>query len=92
MKTTTHNTHGTPARRRRLTGVVVSTKMQKTAVVKVERMKQHPVYLKRFVQSRKYKVHDEHGAAKVGDTVTFEECRPLSKDKRWRLVSSAVKA
>ena len=92
MQTEKNNTQGTSARRRRLTGVVVSTKMQKTVVVKVVRMKQHPVYLKRFVQSRKYKVHDELGVAKMGETVVFEECRPLSKDKRWRLVSPAVKA
>lgn len=92
MKTEKHNTQGTIARRRRLTGVVVSTKMQKTAVVKVMHMKQHPVYLKRFMRSQKYKVHDELGIAKVGDTVIFEECRPISKDKCWRLVSPAVKA
>lgn len=92
MKTETKNTQATSARRRRLTGVVVSNKMQKTVVVKVVRMKQHPVYLKRFVQSQKYKVHDELGVAKMGDTVIFEECRPLSKDKRWRLVSPVVKA
>lgn len=92
MQTEKKTTQSAPARRRRLTGVVVSAKMQKTIVVKVERMKQHPVYLKRFVQSTKFKVHDEHGVAKVGDTVLFEECRPISKDKRWRLVASAVKA
>ncbi len=79
------------ARRRRLTGVVVSAKMQKTVVVKVERMKQHPIYHKRFVRSTTYKVHDEHGTAKVGDKVLFEECRPISKDKRWRLVSTVAK-
>lgn len=82
----------TQTRRRRLTGTVVSAKMQKTIVVRVERTKVHPVYRKRYKQSRKYKVHDETGAAKVGDTVVFEECRPLSKDKRWRLVGSSVPA
>jgi len=71
---------------RNLEGKVVSNKMQKTIVVEVDRIKVHPVYKKRYFVSRKYKVHDEKGLAKIGDKVIFEECRPLSKDKRWRLI------
>ena len=72
-----------------LEGKVVSDKMQKTIVVEVDRIKVHPVYKKRYFVSRKYKVHDEKGSAKIGDKVIFEECRPLSKDKRWRLIKIA---
>jgi len=71
---------------RNLEGKVVSNKMQKTIVVEVDRIKVHPVYKKRYFVSRKYKVHDEKGLAKIGDKVIFEECRPLSKDKKWRLI------
>lgn len=77
--------------RRRLDGVVVSDKMQKTVVVRVDRMKTHPKYGKQFVVSARYKAHDEAGA-KVGDAVTIEETRPLSKDKRWRVVRIEKKA
>lgn len=77
----------TIAHHRRLTGVVVSAKMQKTIVVLVERMKEHTKYHKRYVQSQRYKVHDAEAVAKVGNTVVIEECRPISRDKRWRLVS-----
>jgi len=66
-------------------GVVTSTKMAKTAVVKIDSTKIHPKYLKRFSVSRKFKIHDELNACRVGNLVTFEECRPMSKDKRWRL-------
>ncbi len=67
-------------------GVVVSDKMEKTLVVKVERIKLHPKYHKRYVVSRNYKVHDESGLYHTGDWVSFVECRPLSKEKRWRVV------
>ncbi len=67
-------------------GVVVSDKMDKTIVVKVETLKQHPVYKKRLNKSVKYKVHDENNEAKEGDRVSIMETRPLSKTKRWRLV------
>lgn len=66
-------------------GVVVSDKMDKTIVVKVDRVKQDPKYGKRFTVSKKYKVHDEKNQFKTGDKVVFIECRPLSKDKRWRV-------
>ncbi len=72
--------------RRTLTGKVVSTKMNKTIVVQVDRTVVHPKYKKRYLQSKKFHVHDEEGKAKVGDKVTFRECRPVSKTKRWRLV------
>jgi small subunit ribosomal protein S17 len=71
---------------RQLTGEVVSTKMEKTFVVKVERVVKHKIYGKQYAVSRKYKVHDEENKARVGNIVLFEECRPLSKDKRWRLI------
>lgn len=69
--------------KRSWTGTVVSDKMDKTIVVKVERVEQHPVYGKRMKISKKYKVHDEANAHAVGDTVTFEETRAMSKDKKW---------
>ncbi len=73
---------------RKFTGEVISNKMAKTIVVKVESVKIHPKYHKRYTVSQKYKVHDEKNVCKVGDKVTFVECRPLSKDKRWRVLSN----
>lgn len=67
-----------------LSGLVVSTKMQKTAVVRIDRRVSHPKYGKMYTLSKKFKIHDPEGKARVGDLVEFEECRPLSKDKRWR--------
>ena len=72
--------------RRRLQGVVVSNKMQKTIVVETENYFKHPVYKKRVSVRKKYKVDDRESLAKVGDVVIIEECRPLSHDKRFRLV------
>lgn len=72
--------------KRSFVGQVVSTAMAKTIVARVERMKLHPKYKKFYKVSRNYPIHDEKKEAKVGDTVKFEECRPLSKTKRWRLV------
>jgi len=72
--------------KRQLTGIVTSDKMQKTVVVKVERIKEHPKYKKRFKVHKKYKAHVESGEYKIGDRVTIEECRPISKDKRWKVV------
>ncbi len=71
---------------RTFTGVVVSDKMAKTIVVQIDRTIVHPKYGKRYVRSRKYKVHDENNTHKVGDVVSFVECRPLSRDKRWRVL------
>ncbi|TSC55494.1 MAG: small subunit ribosomal protein S17 [Parcubacteria group bacterium Gr01-1014_18] len=68
-------------------GKVVSAKMAKTIVVVVEESKVHPKYHKSYKVSRKYKVHDEKNVSKVGDTVSFMECRPLSRWKRWTLLN-----
>lgn len=73
---------------RRFQGVVVSAKSDKTVIVKVETVKKHPKYQKRYTVSRRYKVHDEKNERREGDKVTFIECRPLSKEKRWRLVAA----
>jgi small subunit ribosomal protein S17 len=71
---------------RKFSGVVVSDKNAKTILVKVETIKVHPKYKKRYKVSRKYKVHDETNKYKIGDKVSFVECRPLSRDKRWRVL------
>ncbi len=76
--------------KRQLTGSVVSDKMQKTIVVKVERIKEHPKYKKRYKVSKRYKAHDEKGEYKLGDKVIIEECKPMSKDKRWKVISKAT--
>ena len=79
-------------RRKTRSGLVVSDRMDKTIVVQIDRMVMHPIY-KKFVKHRvKYKVHDETNEARVGDTVLIEECRPLSKQKRWRMKSVTTKA
>ena len=70
----------------KLQGKVVSDKMEKTVVVEVERVKEHPRYKKRYTVHKKYKAHDEKGEAKQGDTVIIEETRPISKDKKWRVI------
>jgi small subunit ribosomal protein S17 len=72
--------------KRQLEGTVVSSKMQKTVVVRVDRVKVHPKYEKRYVVSKKYKAHDEKGIAKDGMVVVIEACRPISRDKRFRVV------
>ena len=73
-------------------GVVVSDKMDKTVVVKVERRTKHPLYHKTVTRSEKYHAHDETNDAKVGDTVRIMESRPLSKMKRWRLIEIIERA
>lgn len=75
--------------RKKFNGVVVSDKMDKTIVVLVEAVKIHYRYGKRYMVSKKYKVHDESNKYKEGDKVSFIECRPLSKDKRWRVINNA---
>ena len=72
---------------RKLKGIVISNKMQKTVVVKVNRLKKHPLYGKYFRLSKKFKAHDGQGKYQVGDEVVIQEARPVSKDKRWRVVS-----
>ena len=72
---------------RTLKGQVVSDKMDKSIVVKVERKEKHPVYGKYVLKSSKYKAHDENNECGIGDTVTISETRPLSKSKSWTLKS-----
>ena len=79
------------ARKSRI-GLVVSDKMQKTVVVALERRVPHPVYGKMMTRTKRVKAHDEENSAKTGDTVRIMETRPLSKDKRWRLVEIVERA
>lgn len=72
---------------KRLRGEVVSNKMQKTLVVRVNRLVAHPKYKKRRIVSKRYKVHYDSGEYKIGDKINIEETRPLSRDKRWRIVN-----
>ena len=72
--------------KKRLKGTIVSNKMQKTVVVKMERVKEHPKYKRRYKIHKKHKAHYDEGEYNVGDKVMIEECRPISKDKRWRVI------
>ena len=74
--------------KRILQGVVVSDKQDKTVVVSVERQVMHPVYKKFVKKSKKFAAHDENNQYKVGDQVSIEECRPISKHKSWTVLSS----
>jgi small subunit ribosomal protein S17 len=78
--------------RRSLTGRVVSDRMQKTITVLIERQVRHPLYGKIIRRSTKLHVHDEANDARMGDRVSIEECRPLSKTKAWRLVQVLERA
>ena len=73
-------------------GQVVSDKMDKTIVVKVEDFVRHPIYGKRVKRTKKFKAHDENNVCGIGDKVKIMETKPLSKDKRWRLVDVIEKA
>jgi small subunit ribosomal protein S17 len=73
-------------------GLVVSDKMEKTVVVRIDRRMPHPQYGKMVTRTRRLKAHDEENSAKVGDTVRIMETRPLSKDKRWRVVEIVERA
>jgi small subunit ribosomal protein S17 len=73
-------------------GIVISNKMQKTIVVKVENRYPHPMYSKTLIKTKKYLAHDESGECSIGDQVLVEECRPLSKKKRWKLVQIISKS
>ena len=79
-------THAERGRHQQKIGRVTSDKMQKTIVVAVETLKRDPLYKRTYKYTTKFKAHDEHNTAHIGDTVRIEETRPLSKDKRWRLV------
>ena len=72
------------------TGIVTSTKMQKTIVITVDSYKTHPKYKKRYKSSVKFYAHDENSMAKLGDTVTVVETRPLSRLKRWSLLEDSI--
>jgi small subunit ribosomal protein S17 len=85
------NTVNRAARKTRV-GLVVSDKMEKTVVVSIERRVQHPVYGKMIRRTKKLKAHDEANDAKTGDTVRIMETRPMSKDKRWRVVEIVERA
>ncbi len=82
----------TRAFRKTRVGTVVSDKMDKTIVVAIEDSVQHPLYKKIMKRTYKLKAHDEKNECGIGDTVKVMECRPLSKDKRWRLVEVIEKA
>ena len=75
-----------------LVGRVVGNKMEKTVVIRIERRKLHPLYKKYITRTKKIKAHDEGNLCQVGDLVKVVESRPLSKDKRWRLVEILEKA
>jgi len=77
--------------KKELTGIIVSDKMQKTVVVKVERIKEHPKYKRRYKVHKGYKAHVETGEYKEGDKVVIRETNPVSKDKKWEVVSKLSK-
>ena len=92
---TTPNVQGSAASRnarKTRVGLVVSDKMQKTVVVAIERRVPHPVYGKMVTRTTRLKAHDEANSAKTGDTVRIAETRPLSRDKRWRVVEIVERA
>lgn len=72
--------------KRRLIGIVISDKMAKTRVVEVSRLKKDPKYLKYYKVSKRFKAHDENNEYKIGNKVVIEETRPMSKEKRWRII------
>ena len=76
----------TENKKRKIIGVVVSDKMMKTRVVAVSRLKKHPKYLKYYKVTTKFKAHDENNEYKTGDKVTIEEARPMSREKRWKII------
>ena len=88
---TAEKTVNRAARKTRI-GLVVSDKMEKTVVVSIERRVQHPVYGKMVRRTKRLKAHDEMNDAKTGDTVRIMETRPMSKDKRWRVVEIVERA
>ncbi len=73
--------------KKKLQGIVVSDKMQKTVVVQVESVKEHPKYKRRYKSHKKYKAHDENKTYKVGDVVIIEETTPISKDKKFKVIA-----
>jgi small subunit ribosomal protein S17 len=75
-----------------LIGKVISNKMSKTLVVQTERTKEHPKYKRRYRIRKNYKVHNENGDYQIGDKVLIEECRPISKDKKYRVIKKLASA
>ena len=73
-------------------GIVISDKMKKSIVIKVENRYPHPIYSKTLIKTKKYLVHDELEESNVGDQVLVQECRPLSKRKRWKLIKILSKS
>jgi small subunit ribosomal protein S17 len=73
-------------------GIVISDKMNKTVVVEIENRYSHPIYSKTLVKTKKYLAHDELETANIGDQVLVQECRPLSKRKRWKLIKILSKS
>ena len=82
QQSTAHN----KGRRQQKVGRVVSNKMDKTIVVVVESLKKHRIYKRTYKQTKRFQAHDEENVCQIGDIVRIEECRPLSKMKRWRLI------
>lgn len=82
----------TRAQRKTRTGTVVSDKMEKTIVVAVESRIRHPLYGRIIRRTKKFKAHDETGIAQMGDRVEIMECRPISREKRWRVCRVVEKA
>lgn len=80
------------SKKRRIAGIVVSDKMEKTRVIEVGRLKKHPKYLKYYGTKKRFKAHDEKNEYHVGDQVLIEETRPLSREKRWRVVGFAAES
>lgn len=74
--------------KRQLTGKIISDKMDKTIVVRVESLKKHPKYLRRYKMSKNYKVHDPNNEFKTGDRVTIQEASPQSKNKNWTVIKT----
>lgn len=72
--------------KRQLTGIIVSAKTPKTVIVSVERIKEHPKYKQRYKRHKRYKAHVIEGEYKEGDKVIIQECRPISKDKKWKVL------
>jgi small subunit ribosomal protein S17 len=82
-------TNNTIQKNKILKGIVVSDKMQKTAVVRVQRLKKHPKYKKYYKVSKKFKAHNPEDQYHIGDKVLIKETKPMSKDKRWRIIGKA---
>ena len=91
MNETSASTSSERGRRKTMVGTVVSVKMDKTAVVAIERRERHPLYRKIVRSTKRYKAHDPNNGAVLGDVVRIEETRPISKDKRWRIIETLVR-